>query len=62
MKTTDVRMGNGTRGGMRILVFLPDHFLYRGVVRTVVHVLGSAGGSRKQKRQITGQSLAGRGH
>lgn len=45
------------------LVFLPDHFLYRGVVRTVVHVLGGAGGGgRKQKRQITWQSLAGRGH
>lgn len=24
-------------------VFLPDHFLYRGVVRTVVRVLGSWG-------------------
>lgn len=38
--------------------FLPDHFLYRGVVRTVVHVLGSAGG-RKQKGQMTDQSLIG---
>lgn len=41
------------------LVFLPDHFLYRGVVRTVVHVLGSAGEGAENKKD---QSLAGCGH
>lgn len=31
-------------------VFLPDHFLYRGVVRTVVRVLGRVGGRKKKKK------------
>lgn len=31
-------------------MFLPDHFLYRGVVRTVVHFLVMWG--RKHKREI----------
>lgn len=45
--TTEVEWGFG--------VFLPAHFLYRGVVRTVVHILGSGGGQKK-KRQITDSS------
>lgn len=59
VKTTDVRMGNGTsgvknqRGGMtRIMCFLPDHFLYRGVVRTVVHVLGRVGGRKTKDKSL----------
>lgn len=47
------------------LVFLPDHFLYRGVVRTVVHVLGSAeggGGAENKKDKSLAKSLAGCGH
>lgn len=32
------------------LASLPDHFLYRGVVRTVVHVLGSAGAENKKDK------------
>lgn len=61
VKTTDVRMGNGTsgaknqRGGMtRILCFLPDHFLYRGVVRTVVHVLVRVGAEKQKTNHLTG--------
>lgn len=41
------------------LVFLPDHFLYRGVVRTVVHVLGSAeeGAENKKDKSLANHWL-----
>lgn len=35
-----------------ICVFLPDHFLYRGVERTVVHFLGSVGVKKNKTQKI----------
>lgn len=39
------------RGGVNNPWFLPDHFLYRGVVRTVVHV-GWCGVENTKKKEI----------
>lgn len=51
-------MGNGKNGvenksWNKSCVFLPDRFLYRGVVQTVVHVLGGVGQKTQKNKSLS---------